>query len=153
MPAACGLASIRAAAGALVAGVMRLPLVASTLSRCRDVPTAVLALDFLYCQPCGEVFIGGFKQSKEGEDNVFYLSPDYPHLDQIPDRSASLRRLYEDYAVFWPAGGRPLFRTNGPNRWTWQQENLSGYQWAAANFFTKPAESDGLLVRLRPARL
>ena len=114
------------------------------MPRCEDCGSRVLEL--LYCQPCGEVFIGGFKKTREGEPNVFYLSPDYPHLDQIPDRSASLKRSYEDYAVFWPAQGRSLFQVNGPDKWTWQQDNLKLYQWG-------PAEISHQLGRLSwPAR-
>lgn len=100
------------------------------MPRCSNCGARVLEL--LYCQPCGEIFIGGFKKTREEESNVFYLSPDYPHLDQIPDRSTSLKRSHEDYAVFWPAVGRALYRTNNNDRWTWQEQTILGYQWASA---------------------
>lgn len=90
-------------------------------------------LELLYCQPCGEVFVGGYKQEVDGLANSWFLSPDYPHLERVPDRSASLRRTFEEFAVFWPARGGALFQSNaaGP-RWTWQEDNTPGYQWRPA---------------------
>src|ERR1017187_5275977 len=101
------------------------------LPRCESCGARVLEL--LYCQPCGEVFLGGFKKELD-ESNCFYLSPDYPNLDRIPDRSASLKRTFEEYSLFWPAAGKRLFRTNNSanNRWTWTEDNEPGYQWMPA---------------------
>ena len=36
-------------------------------------------LELLYCQPCGEVFLGGFKREVDGTNNAWFLSPDYPN--------------------------------------------------------------------------
>jgi Lhr-like helicase len=119
------------------------------LPRCESCGARVLEL--LYCQPCGEVFLGGFKKELENEPNCFYLSPDYPNLDRIPDRSTSLKRTFEEYALFWPAAGKRLFRTNNVanNRWTWTEDNETGYQWMSAQLLHRqgrlswPAQAPG----------
>ena len=119
------------------------------LPRCESCGARVLEL--LYCQPCGEVFLGGFKKELVNEPNCFYLSPDYPNLDRIPDRSASLKRTFEEYALFWPAAGKRLFRANNAanNRWCWTEDNESGYQWMPAQLLHRqgrlswPAQAPG----------
>jgi len=89
-------------------------------------------LEMLYCQPCGEVFLGGFTNELEGEANKRYLTPDYPHFDRIPDRAGSLTRTAGDYTIFWPARTKPLFRSNRVNRWVWTQKSVDGFQWMSA---------------------
>ena len=83
-------------------------------------------LELLYCQPCGEVFLGGYKKSDPNSPNAWFLSPDYPKLDQVPDRSASLDRKFGEYLVFWPANGRPIYRsTHAGPRWKWLNRSHS----------------------------
>lgn len=100
--------------------------------RCDDCNARVLEL--LYCQPCGEVFIGGYRDEDDTANNAWFLSPDYPDLEHVPDRSASLKRTHGEYLVFWPSGTRMLVRTThaGPS-WRWQQEGQSGFQWRPAS--------------------
>jgi hypothetical protein len=45
----------------------------------------------LYCQPCGEVFIGGYKDPDPAGNNAWFLSPDFPDLERVPDRTEPLR--------------------------------------------------------------
>jgi len=100
--------------------------------RCESCNSRVLEL--LYCQPCGDVFLGGYKKEDAGSSNAWFLSPDFPNLDQVPDRSASLGRKAGDFLLFWPANGRRLFRSNrsGPT-WTW----LNGdHRWQPAVLHT-----------------
>jgi len=100
--------------------------------RCSSCGSRVLEL--LYCQPCGEIFLGGYKKVDANSSNAWFLSPDYPNLDQVPDRSASLARKFGEYLVFWPANGRAIFRSNraGP-QWTW----LNGdHKWQPAALAT-----------------
>lgn len=100
--------------------------------RCSACSAAVLEL--LYCQPCGEVLLGGFHKPDPDSPNAFYLSPDYPDLDRVPDRSSSLKRTVDEYMVFWPAAGRRLAQTTqqaGP-QWQWQQEGQRGWRWSPA---------------------
>jgi DEAD/DEAH box helicase domain-containing protein len=83
-------------------------------------------LELLYCEPCGEVFLGGYRRSAQ-EDNSVYLSPDYPFVENLPDRTISLERLHEEYLIFWPARGRPLAQQNrqtGP-AWVWQRDGAT----------------------------
>jgi Lhr-like helicase len=92
-------------------------------------------LELLYCQPCGEVFLGGYKKPDLQSPNAWYLSPDYPNLEGVPDKSASLRRTFGEYLVFWPANGRPLVkRTNrgAAPKWQWDQDRTSGFKWVPA---------------------
>ena len=99
--------------------------------RCEDCNAAVLEL--LYCQPCGEVFLGGYKKEDAQVPNAWFLSPDYPNLENVPDRSASLERIFGEFLVFWPAEGRRLAKITkqrGP-KWEWQQDGAS-YEWAPA---------------------
>lgn len=82
-------------------------------------------LELLYCEPCGEVFLGGYRDAT-GNPGQWRLSPDYPDLEQVPDR-AGAERDYGNYAVFWPSVGR----TPRSRRWTqgtvpreWRQADL-----------------------------
>ncbi len=90
-------------------------------------------LELLYCQPCGEVFLGGYKKPDSQSNNAWYLSPDYPNIEGVPDKSASLRRTFGEYLVFWPAQGRaPVKSTHAGPKWRWQEEGNQGYEWAPA---------------------
>ena len=94
--------------------------------RCDSCGSRVLEL--LYCQPCGEVFVGGYRTQDEESHGAWFLSPDFPDLKRAPDRSASLHRRYEEYLVFWPAGKRELARRTRkrPPAWGWDQDGESG---------------------------
>ena len=83
-------------------------------------------LELLYCQPCGETFLGGYKKAAE-VPNAYYLSPDYPDLQRVPDRTLSLERTFGEYAVFWPARGRPLADGQTSRRWRWQEHTAYHY--------------------------
>ncbi|MBI4473474.1 MAG: DEAD/DEAH box helicase [Acidobacteria bacterium] len=130
---ACVNADCAGRTGITQAGADRPPvgrLYTDPKPRCESCASRVLEL--LYCQPCGEVFIGGYKKEDTQSPNNWYLSPDYPNLDQVPDRSASLEREFGEYLVFWPANGRALFKSNraGP-KWQWQ-EGQPGFCWQPA---------------------
>ncbi|VTT98805.1 dead deah box helicase : Helicase OS=Mesorhizobium alhagi CCNWXJ12-2 GN=MAXJ12_25728 PE=4 SV=1: DEAD: Helicase_C: DUF1998 [Gemmataceae bacterium] len=59
-------------------------------------------LELLYCEECGDTFLGGYRQPT-GNPNEWYLSPDHPNLEASPEMT-SLDREYMTYAVYWPAG-------------------------------------------------
>ena len=59
-------------------------------------------LELLYCEPCGETFLGGYRR-ETGNPNEWFLSPDHPNLEAAPEL-AGLDREYCSYAVYWPAG-------------------------------------------------
>ncbi|WP_334131827.1 DEAD/DEAH box helicase, partial [Silanimonas lenta] len=62
-------------------------------------------LDLLYCQTCGEAFLAGYKAPDEA--HRWYLVPDIPHLEGLPDRVDD-RKAAGQYALYWPApGSRP----------------------------------------------
>lgn len=93
-------------------------------------PCGSRVLEMLYCEACGEVFLGGYR--KPGVNpNEWYLSPDHPDLEASPD-VASLDRDYARYAVFWPA-------ENGvqPASQQWTQDGVQR-QWQPA--FLVPGE-------------
>jgi len=89
-------------------------------------------LELLYCQPCGEVFLGGYRDEDPNSTNAWFLSPDYPHLERVPDRSASLDRAHGEYLVFWPSAGPLARQTNPGPSWRWTEERNPGYQWRPA---------------------
>ena len=101
--------------------------------RCDSCSSRVLEL--LYCQPCGEVFVGGYRSDDETSNSAWFLSPDYPDLEKAPDRAASLHRTHEEFLVFWPARERGLVRETHrrPPAWRWTQDGESGYRWRPAS--------------------
>jgi DEAD/DEAH box helicase domain-containing protein len=102
-------------------------------------------LELLYCQPCGDVFLGGFQKEDPESSGAWYLSPDYPNLDRVPDHTVSLKRKFSEYRVFWPACGRSLAHsTHAGPQWRWQQIN-PGWRWG-------PAELDHEVARLTQPR-
>lgn len=99
-------------------------------------------LELLYCEPCGETFLGGYR-SETGNPNQWRLTPDFPDLEQVPDR-ASAERDYCNYAVFWPAAGR----APGSARWIekgmqreWRPARLD----RASGMVTAGAAGDGYI--------
>jgi DEAD/DEAH box helicase domain-containing protein len=83
-------------------------------------------LELLYCEACGEVFLGGYRR-ETGNPNEWYLSPDHPNLEAAPDLAA-FDRDYERFAVFWPAPGNlapvsPEWTQDGVRR-TWRAAHL-----------------------------
>jgi len=83
-------------------------------------------LELLYCEPCGEIFFGGYRRAT-GNPNEWYLSPDRPNLEAAPDL-ASFDRDYDRYAVFWPALGNLT-----PSTPQWTQDGV-GRRWSPAGF-------------------
>jgi Lhr-like helicase len=73
-------------------------------------------LELLYCEPCGEVFLGGYR-GDAGNPGAWRLTPDFPDLEQVPDR-AGAERDYSNFAIFWPAAGRT------PATPSWQESNI-----------------------------
>ena len=121
--------------GSTPAGAPKLPvgrIFAEPQPRCSHCRSRVLEL--LYCQPCGDVFIGGYRDEDDEENNAWFLSPDYPNLERVPDRAASLDRNHGEYLVFWPAQGRGLARQNRarPPSWTWTQDKEPSFDWRPA---------------------
>lgn len=63
-------------------------------------------LELLYCQTCGEVFLGGYTSRSPHDPQTWYLFPDLPNLEELPD-VAELDRMASNYALVWPRQGPP----------------------------------------------
>jgi hypothetical protein len=66
-------------------------------------------LELLYCEKCGSTFFGGARL--EAGQGIVELLNTEPDIEGIPDRRAARlveRKPYNEYAVFWPSGGKPL---------------------------------------------
>ena len=75
-------------------------------------------LDLLYCEVCGTTLFGGSRFSLDGNRGWELLTTS-PDLEGLPDRSSARfveRRLYSDYAVFWPQG-RAELNPDAPTKW------------------------------------
>jgi len=71
-------------------------------------------LELLYCQNCGEAFLGGFLANHpQGESFAAYLLPEMPDLELLPERAAD-KRTGSTYQVYWP---QPTERPLDPD-WT-----------------------------------
>ncbi len=86
-------------------------------------------LELLYCEACGEVFLGGYRRETGVNPSEWYLSPDHPDLESSPE-IASLSREYPQFAVFWPCGAG-----QNPATPQWTQDTV-GRAWQAAHLST-----------------
>lgn len=75
-------------------------------------------LELLYCQTCGDVFLGGYRNLKESGSARWLLAPDQPNLEGLPDK-AILNETYGSYALFWPRGA------DDPVDPSWEREKLN----------------------------
>ncbi len=59
-------------------------------------------LELLYCYECGDVSLGGFADSIDGDEHLASTSP------RVPEKNPQLvfKRNRSDYRWFWPAAGR-----------------------------------------------
>ena len=80
-------------------------------------PCGSRVLELLYCEACGEVFLGGYRSDTDNP-NEWHLSPDHPNLEAAPDLT-SFNRDYDRYAVFWPTSGN-----HTPSNPQWQQDGI-----------------------------
>jgi DEAD/DEAH box helicase domain-containing protein len=97
-------------------------------------PCGSRVLEMLYCEPCGDVFLGGHR--RELRPGVWSLVPDDPNIEKAPDHSASDRH-YSNYAVYWPA--RTAAALQAPQNDTWTQEGVRR-QWRRAVYDHRTGE-------------
>ncbi len=95
------------------------------IGRLYDRPTTTCicgarVLEMLYCEPCGDVFLGGYRRLIQ--NNVWSLVPDDPNIEKAPDHSAS-DRTYDNYAVYWPARAADG-ALRQPQRDNWTQDRV-----------------------------
>ena len=73
-------------------------------------------LELLYCQNCGEAFLGGFLASHpQGEAFAAYLLPEMPDLELLPERAADKRTAIHLSGVLAGATGKA--RRSGLDGW------------------------------------
>lgn len=58
-------------------------------------------LELLYCQTCGELFVGGWRSPDPDQPNAWYLVGDLPDLERVPDQ-VNDDRTASRYALYWP---------------------------------------------------
>ena len=78
------------------------------------------SLDLIYCESCGELFVGGIRRRQS--QRIIELLPSENDLDGLPETSGSGRfedRSFEDYCLFWPRSDKtPGTTTSRPETWT-----------------------------------
>jgi ATP-dependent helicase YprA (DUF1998 family) len=92
-------------------------------------------LELLYCQTCGELFLGGYC-SPDPLAPAWYMYADFPELERLPDR-AQLGRNSSGYLVYWPRTHTPVMERN-----SWTRGNN------AYTFAFRPSAYDPRLGRL-----
>ena len=92
-------------------------------------------LELLSCTTCGDLFLGGYKQSISKDVPGWYLSGDYQELEGLPEKGIRDRN-YETYALFWQRSDQ----IRKPQNWT---KNQIRRGWARAQF----TPSDGTLIQ------
>ena len=72
-------------------------------------PKGNRALELLYCEHCGAIFVGGYRAKVDtgmlGGNSQWCLLPDSSELEKVPHHQISedvLRRTYRQFGVFWP---------------------------------------------------
>lgn len=91
-------------------------------------------LELLICQTCGDLFLGGFKQSISATSQGWYLSGDYQELEGLPEKGIRDRN-YETYAIFWRSNKQ------SPEKQKWTTNQIER-RWAPGKF----SPSDGTLI-------
>lgn len=87
-------------------------------------------LELLYCEQCGTVFVGGSRLRSPDGNGLEMLSND-PDIEGLPDKQTARfvdRRLYRDFAIFWPSWSREVHDEAGG----WRQPAASGEERAQA---------------------
>lgn len=59
-------------------------------------------LELLYCETCGELYLGGYRATDADSPNIQYLVPSIVNLELVPDRT-DLDRNGATYTLYWPA--------------------------------------------------
>ena len=74
-------------------------------------------LELLYCQDCGDAYLGGFASSNPVTNTTGSVSllADISDIASLPDQ-AKTERVAANYVVIWPGGGPPVDTTWGTQR-------------------------------------
>lgn len=100
--------------------------------------------EMLYCEACGDLFLGGQRGEIKPNAQEFELLPSSPDLESAPDRGAPElydRMTFEQFAVFWPSEAETA---KCENEWDlWQKGTLDAVTGVIS---TKPAEPRSGLI-------
>ncbi|MGY3442753.1 DEAD/DEAH box helicase [Bradyrhizobium sp. USDA 4473] len=69
------------------------------------------SFELVYCEACGEVFVGGMRGQGAWGAAAVELLPASPLLENLPEAAASGQYedlSYEDFAIFWPSRKDPV---------------------------------------------
>jgi Lhr-like helicase len=75
-------------------------------------------LELLYCQTCGDVFLGGYRSPTDPHSTSQFLVSTLTDLEKMPDR-AQLARSASNYTVYWPSS------TARPAAMQWTRQGYS----------------------------
>lgn len=89
-------------------------------------------LELLYCQTCGEVFLGGYRQVDELNPSTWFLYPEIPDLENVPDR-VKTDKYYGRYALYWPSSKEPIDVD-------WKRDSAFHFQFKKAQLTPQSAE-------------
>jgi ATP-dependent helicase YprA (DUF1998 family) len=117
--------------------------------RCED-QCGGRVLELLYCQTCGDVFLGGFHTPTQQPRDRVVLTTDPPDVDQAPEQ-IDVTKNATNYSVYWPRADKPA---HAP--WTG-----SGYEFRfmpvqlrakKGEFLPAAGEPSGHLFRISPPK-
>ena len=82
-------------------------------------------LELLYCECCGELYLGGRRNEVDGAVELLPYEPDVSNLPEAARQRLFEELSYDDYAVFWPSTRAPAERPSGePEAGAWQRAAL-----------------------------
>jgi ATP-dependent helicase YprA (DUF1998 family) len=102
-------------------------------------------LRLLYCQTCGDLFLGGYLARPLGDrerlhdEEERYLVPELGDLDSVPDRAPE-RETCRNFVLYWP---RPVDKAELAVKLQWTRDNYA--------FRFRPAVFDPMSGRLKVA--
>ncbi len=76
--------------------------------------------EMLYCEACGDLFLGGQRGAPAETAEEFELLPSAADLESAPDRGAPElydRMSFDQFAVFWPSKSEPFNIENAWDQW------------------------------------
>lgn len=76
--------------------------------------------EMLYCEACGDLFLGGQRGQPAGASHEFELLPSAPDLESAPDRGAPElydRMTFDQFAVFWPSEAEAALDEKNWDKW------------------------------------
>lgn len=106
------------------------------------------AFELIYCEACGDIFIGGMRGSDARGAAATELLPASPALENLPEASATgyyEELSYDDFAIFWPATRHPVGTGQGE---TWDDAVLDTHNGLILDPTNGPQGPDAIRGRL-----